>query len=362
MVSRNVLQSNGKKEKKKPKIKINFEYFWEGFNLKDNLFTTLLKPYYDVEISDSPDFVFFSVYSKENVPSRDISGYGNIIRSISPKFYIKLRKLYSKLFNKQSLPESKYKNAIKIFYSSEHNKPDMSKCDWAFSYAYEEEIKNSRYMRIPEYFWFGAGKNLVKPKNYADKIIKQKRKKFCNFIYTNEVDYRIDFLKKLSKYRKVDAPGRSMNNMPPLEKEGHRNLSAEEWTEHKLAFMKDYKFAVAFENYKISGYTDEKLYHAMISGVIPIYYGNPEVEKDFNSRSFIYVNKFKNFNEAIKFIIKVDNDPELYRKILSEPFYHSNAPNKYVDPERIVRRLKKIFGGYENETNTKSLSTRKNKN
>lgn len=332
----------------KKKIKINFEYFWEGFNPEDNFFTRILRKHYDVEISSNPDYIFFSLYGSKKPPR--ILKAGKILRKISPNLYIHLRKLVSKVLKKE-LPVPKNKSAIKIFYSSEHQKPDMSQCDWAFSYAYEDEINHPRYMRIPEYYWFGAGKNLVKGKDYAKKIISQNRKKFCNFIFSNEVKYRNDFFKKLSQYKRVDAPGRCMRNMDPLEKEGHEKLSAEEWTKHKLKFMENYKFTIAIENYLLSGYTDEKIYHAMISGTIPIYYGNPKVSRDFNTNSFINVGDYKNFDEVVKRIKEIDQNDSLYEKILSEPWYKENRPTKYVDLGRIEKRLKEIFGGYESEKN-----------
>lgn len=47
---------------KKKTIKINFKYFPEDFNPENNFFINNLKKLYDVEISDNPDYVFYSVY------------------------------------------------------------------------------------------------------------------------------------------------------------------------------------------------------------------------------------------------------------------------------------------------------------
>ena len=46
----------------KKKIKINFSDFWGGFNRTDNYFYNLLKEKFDVEISNSPDYLFFSLF------------------------------------------------------------------------------------------------------------------------------------------------------------------------------------------------------------------------------------------------------------------------------------------------------------
>ena len=43
------------------KIKINFVDFWQGFDKENNNISNLLKKYYAVEISESPDYIFFCV-------------------------------------------------------------------------------------------------------------------------------------------------------------------------------------------------------------------------------------------------------------------------------------------------------------
>ena len=43
-------------------IKINFTDFWGGFDKTDNYFYNLLKQNFNIEISDNPDFLFYSVF------------------------------------------------------------------------------------------------------------------------------------------------------------------------------------------------------------------------------------------------------------------------------------------------------------
>ena len=50
----------------KKKIKINFSDFWGGFNRTDNYFYNLLKEKFDVEISNSPDYLFFSLFGNQH--------------------------------------------------------------------------------------------------------------------------------------------------------------------------------------------------------------------------------------------------------------------------------------------------------
>lgn len=46
-------------------IRINFSGFWPGFDKYNNFFTSILKRKFEVEISENPDYLFYSVFSKE---------------------------------------------------------------------------------------------------------------------------------------------------------------------------------------------------------------------------------------------------------------------------------------------------------
>ena len=94
--------------------------------------------------------------------------------------------------------------------------------------------------------------------------------------------YREAFFTALSKYKKIDAPGRSMNNMPGID--GH--YKGDRW-EVKKQFLSPYKFTIAFENDIFPGYQTEKLYDAMIANSLPVYSGDPYIARIFNTGSFI---------------------------------------------------------------------------
>lgn len=335
----------------KKKIKINFKYFGPVFNPEDNFFTNILREMYDVEISSNPDYMFYSVYPETNGEVKDLSKKGDFIKKISPYLYILLRKVYSKFKilitkHKQLVPKGDF---IKIFYNSEHVKPNMKECDWAFATHFEEEINNPRYMRIPlilknDYQLKNLGlPPIVKKINFKD--IKKEKIKFCNFIYSQDVLERNNFFKKLSKYKKIDSPGRCMTNMPPIKgKNAKESRLSYNWVLDKLDFLKEYKFTIAFENFSSPGWVTEKLTHPMLVNSIPIYVGHKDVSKEFNTKSFINYNDFRSTKEFIDFIIKVDNDDKLYEKILNEPWYKEKSLPKDWDINRIKERFKEIFG------------------
>lgn len=49
------------------KIKINFVDFWESFNPESNMFMGLLRQRYEVELSEQPDFLVYSVFGKKHL-------------------------------------------------------------------------------------------------------------------------------------------------------------------------------------------------------------------------------------------------------------------------------------------------------
>lgn len=172
-------------------------------------------------------------------------------------------------------------NYTRIGYFCENIKPDFSCCEWAFGIPREEEINNPKYKRIQ---WHGLNpERLIKnlDDNEIDRIISSKSR-FCNFLYSHKVPYREAFFKQLSKYKKVDAPGKSMKNMPSIDS----IYSGDIW-ERKRQFLTGYKFTIAFENYCYPGYQTEKLYDAMQCNSIPIYCGDPYIGEIFNTKSFL---------------------------------------------------------------------------
>jgi hypothetical protein len=332
----------------KKEIKINFMHYEEPFDVKNNFFIKLLKKYYKVTICSQPDYVFFSVYknnpnfigkNEKQIQENKKNMILQILKKIEPINDLIWILKSKKIIEKTNIPEIKG-DFVKIFYTWENVSPDMNKCNWAFGFEYEENIKSKNYMRLPYYYVSSYGKSLTK------KPKKLNKPKFCNFIYSTHFPLRNRFFKELSKYKKVDSPGKCLNNMPPIGsyKNPKDSRASKNWQEDKQKFLEQYKFTIAFENSLTKGYTTEKLTQAMLANSIPIYYGNPLIEKDFNKKSFINVLDFKNFQEVIQKIKEIDNSQDEYEKILREPWLNKNKKNKWMNEKRLINQFKKIFG------------------
>jgi len=247
---------------------------------------------YDVQESDSPSIVFFG--------------------------------------DNRAAKHKQFQKCLKIYVSIEYNYPNFNQCDYALSFLTLSTHKN---LRLPYYTWEDCGKDLIKSSNEWQKLIHEKNK-FCAFVVKNDNPRRtwkrISFFHKLSKYKTVDSGGWALNNI------GYR-------VENKLEFYKPYKFVIAFENKLSRGYTCEKIVHAMQSRCVPIYWGNPDIVREFNPKSFINLHDFKNDEEAIDHIIQVDQNPALLEQYLKEPFFYNNEINEWFDIQRLRNFLVKAI-------------------
>jgi hypothetical protein len=237
----------------------------------------------------------------------------------------------------------KYTNIRKIFYSGE---PFPPRNDADFNLTFDKtdiDINNFRYPLWLSY----TNDYLIEECNRRKygTINVPKRTKFCSFISNGEckTTCRREIVEKLSKYKRVDCGGKYLNNIGYTVPRG-TNCSGK--IEHNL----NYKFAIAFENEDYPGYVTEKICDIYKSNCIPIYWGNKEVLEDFNPKTFIYAKDFENFDELVEYIIKVDNDDELYASYFKEPFFSNMWLDMLNDPYKtFYKNLSDlIVGKYSN--------------
>ncbi len=219
---------------------------------------------------------------------------------------------------------------VRIGYFCENIRPDFSICEWAFGIPGEEDVNHANYKRIQ---WHALNPQLlIKQPDYNPEEILASKTKFCNFLYSHKVPYREAFFSQLSGYKKVDAPGKSMNNMPGID----AHYKGDKW-DVKKQFLSPYKFTIAFENDIYPGYQTEKLYDAMLTNSIPIYCGDPLVGDIFNTKSFINAPEYfpQKYQQAIKKIGK-----------LGQLDFEDILPRYLKGPKiRIKRKLKSYARG-----------------
>lgn len=273
-------------------MKIYFVDFWGGFenSLNNNFFVSLLKRYNILfEINkDSPDILFYSVFGNEHL-------------------------------------NSKYKNSKKIFYTGENSnklirgpfyrKPYDKMANLNLTFEYTNNFNN---IRLPLWILYMGG-GYPKRDLINLKLKPKKSLGFCSFVFSNNVIFRNNFCKKISKYKKIACGGGCLNNIGGKIK-------------NKIEFQKKFKFCIAFENTLQKGYTTEKIFEAYLSNCIPIYKGNPNIISDFNPETFVNGNNFKTDEDLINYIIKIDNDNKLYQSFMNKPIFSKKWIDIFNDP------------------------------
>lgn len=224
--------------------------------------------------------------------------------------------------------EAKYPGVPKVYFTGE-NSPSNTHPDTflnlGFSYT---NVDN--YIRLPlwilEINWFNADiEKLVNPKpvNLEDALrvkpeLLDAKTKFCAFVATNPNNQnRNAAFTILNQWKHIDAGGRLFCNMPGGPIPAGRGGGGGELA--KIDFYKDYKFALTYENSSSPGYTTEKLFHAKVAGAVPIYWGDPFIDRDFEAKGYINANRVSNAQELIQLVEKVMNDDAAWRAMASVP-------------------------------------------
>ena len=253
------------------KIRIAFTDFWDVFDPHDNFIMDALNLHFDVEISDDPEFVFCSIFGRKHL---------------------------------------KY-DCAKIFYTGENIAPDFNPVDYGMGFP--EIDFYDRYLRLPHYVLYPRACELAqkKPSMSDEELV---NRKFASFVISNAVSdpERLEMIDSLATYKPLASGGRYRNNVggPVAD---------------KIEFSKGYKFSIAFENSSSRGYTTEKIMESFAAQTVPIYWGNPDLAKEFNPDSFINCHDFPDFDSVIEHIRKVDSDDELYLKMAKAPILRNDS-------------------------------------
>ena len=107
--------------------------------------------------------------------------------------------------------------------------------------------------------------------------------------------------------------------------------------------MRRYKFTIAFENASFPGYTTEKLADALVARTVPIYYGNPLIGQDFNTKAFINCHDFSSWRAVIDKVIELDQNDEMYKAYLREPPFPQGQVPACADVENALDKFAEIF-------------------
>ena len=275
-------------------LRIAFANMWDQFQPNDNFFLYLLKwvgSMHNIRVvhdAVNPNLVFFGPLSNGE--------------------------------------ESKYPGIPKVYYTGE-NAPPNKHNDTFLNLGFQYDT-SSDYVRLPiwvtEINWWGADPNkMVNPRPVSlqdamrvDPASLDASRKFCAFVATNPKNpNRNTAFQILDKWKGVASGGRLFCNLPdgPIP----AGLGGGGGELAKVEFYKQYKYVIAYENSSAPGYTTEKLFHAKVAGAVPIYWGDPFVDRDFDSAGFLNANQVATPQDLMNLVDGVSE--ERWRRMAAVP-------------------------------------------
>ena len=200
-----------------------------------------------------------------------------------------------------------YPKAVKIVIIGESYVPDFNLFDYAV--GFDDLTFGDRYLRLPLFAFYSQFKALEALRAQSVDPALAKRE-FCSFVVSNDDGdpARLEFFRRLSKYKPVASGGKIFNNV------GGR-------VPDKSAFVAKYKFNIAFENSTVPGYTTEKVMEPLAVRSVPIYYGNPCIDEDFDPACMVRLASRDDMDRVIEEIVALDRDDDAYLTKLSAPTF-----------------------------------------
>lgn len=108
----------------------------------------------------------------------------------------------------------------------------------------------------------------------------------------------------------------------------------------KNAVMRQYKFAIAYENAAFPGYVSEKIFDAFFAGCVPIYIGAPDVTDYIPAETFIDKRKFSDYADMYRYLAGMSDREYNERLDAIESFVRSERIKDF-SPENFTQIILK---------------------
>lgn len=202
----------------------------------------------------------------------------------------------------------------RVFFSGENISRDARPNDFALTF--DLECDSDRHQRLPLWHLYTEDVAAVLCEDQLRRwglstraVTTPKRTRFCTWVASAHCSGRNEFIQQLgAALEPVSCGGRQMNNVggPVADKD---------------AFLQTSRFSIAMENASRPGYCTEKLLQAFRAGCIPIYWGDPEVTRDFNPNAFINVHAFETYTALWDRIKALIHSPTQMAEMLQAPIF-----------------------------------------
>lgn len=292
-------------------MKIAFSDFWPGWDDRNNFLVSILRDLgIDFEIvDDDADVLIASCFGfswKEKKAGKRIYWTGeNWYRVDDP------------------LPGLEGRRIIDCF-------------DMVYSFDYND---HENHFRAPLYMLDCVVKGIsdfgtvIRRKSKAQLRSEFPGRKFCTFVQGNDLSpFRNEYFRRLNAIEVVDSFGPVFNNTGVVvDRAG------------KIEKTRDYRFAMAFENSEYAGYVTEKLVDALVSDVVPIYWGGSRVSEEFNDKAFLDVGAL-GVERSLELVRELNSDFELYWSYYEQPVVAGEQVSLSERIDGFYRSLRQCVG------------------
>lgn len=151
-------------------------------------------------------------------------------------------------------------------------------------------------------------------------VTSRKSKHVALALYTasNPVSRRDDYVRELSRHISIDSPGKCLNNKTLPGFIDGDNTWAKRGFESIMDILPEYKFYLTFENSISRDYVTERLFLALVAGVVPVYLGADNIREFLPSDdAAIVATDFSTPGELGEYLRFLDRNDEAYEHHLA---------------------------------------------
>ncbi|WP_299395079.1 glycosyltransferase family 10 [uncultured Gelidibacter sp.] len=197
--------------------------------------------------------------------------------------------------------------------------------DLALGFNYKE-IMGANYMRFPLWLIYFVPpdstleslKRLIDKLNSTETRTNENRVRFAALISRHDFQgIRTEIIETLKDFETVSFPGKFKNNTFELK---------ERYNDNKLEYLNNFKFNICPENSNTKGYVTEKLFHSIMAGCIPIYWGSNNLpEPDIiNPEAVLFYDRDDNV-KLINQVRELTESESVYEYFLRIPPFKDGA-------------------------------------
>ena len=302
--------------------------WWNKQPAEEIWFTTFLRSHGFLDRNPKTRFVCFSSLGNLNILRLD---------TLTHPFLHNRKRIY---FNGEN-------NHHPNFAPYKHNLLNLNSIDLSLGFDYTDD---PRYLRFPLWLleMFPADSSTEDIKHICDQLSHLQwdisvRNRFCALVSGNRgpndpgAQRRTRLVESLNAITPVDCAGKLLHNTDELKTR---------FNDNKAEFLKQYKFYICPENASVEGYVTEKVFHAIGSGCIPIYWGandNPEPDV-LNYNAILFWNPDGDNSALLRQIKELQTNDSKYREFFEQPRLKDDAWQvvaNYLD--NLEERLNKLF-------------------